>query len=455
LDRTHQPITPQPDPIVDTPPGVWAPAQRAAARLVSPLQRFLAIEAAIGLLLVAATAVALVWANSPWRAAYHHLWEAPIGFQVSGWSFVRPLHFWVNDGLMTIFFFVVGLEIRRESYEGELADLRRAALPIAAALGGMLVPAAFYAALNTGRAGASGWGIAMATDIAFAVGVLTLFGSRVPASLRVLLLALAVIDDIGAIIVIAVFYNQGGALDGLLIAVAAMLVVLGLRATGVRPPLVYVIPGVALWAGLYRAGVHPTIAGVVLGSWAPVRPWFGPSGFAQATHEHLDQIDEKTERAALNEKLRQIEMARREAISPADRLEHLLHPWVAFAIMPLFALANAGVSLGGADLSGDGLFIFLGIVLGLALGKPLGIFAASALATRSGLASRGSDVTYRGIALVGMVGGIGFTMSLFVAQLAFPAGPLLDTAKLGILVASAVAAAVGAVFGLLTLRRAR
>ncbi len=440
MDRTRNPIPSELDPLVDAAPGVWVPAQRAMARLVSPLQRFLAIEAASGLLLMAATAIALVWANSPWRDSYHHLWEAPIGFQVAGWSFVRPLHFWVNDGLMTIFFFVVGLEIRREAYEGELADLRRAALPIAAALGGMLIPAAVYAALNVGRAGSSGWAIPMATDIAFAVGVLTLFGSRVPGSLRVLLLALAVIDDIGAIIVIAIFYNQGGTLDGLLVATTALVVVVGLRTAGVRAPLLYVIPGAALWAGLYGAGVHPTVAGVILGLLAPVRPWFGASGFARTTQEHLDQIDEATDRTALNEKLRQIETARREAISPADRLEHLLNPWVAFA---------------GAELTGDGLFIFLGIVLGLAAGKPLGILAASAIATRSGLASRGSGVTHSGVALVGMVGGIGFTMSLFVAQLAFPPGPLLDTAKLGVLVASAVAAAVGAVFGLLTLRGPR
>jgi NhaA family Na+:H+ antiporter len=429
------------------PPEAWAPAHRVAARLASPLQRFLAIEAASGILLIAATAIALIWANSAWHASYHHLWETAIGIQIGDWAFSRPLHFWVNDGLMTIFFFVVGLEIRRETYEGELAGLRQAALPLAAALGGMLVPAAIYAVLNAGRAGSAGWGIPMATDIAFAVGILTLLGSRVPASLRILLLALAVIDDIGAILVIAIFYNQGGSVLALLVAAAAMATVFAMRAIGVRPPIAYVLPGAILWGAFYAAGIHPTIAGVLLGLAAPVRSWFGPAAFAEATHAHLDGIG-AADRHEVAARLQRIEAARREAVSPADRLQHLLHPWVAFGVMPIFALANAGVALGGADLSGDGLFVFLGIVLGLALGKPLGIYAASAVATASGLATRGEGVGHRGILLVGVVGGIGFTMSLFIAQLAFPPGPLLDTAKLAILAASGAAALGGVVFGL-------
>jgi Na+:H+ antiporter, NhaA family len=217
--------------------------------------------------------------------------------------------------------------------------------------------------------------------------------------------------------------------------------------------LIYIFPGAVLWAGLYGARIHPTIAGVLLGMAAPVRPWFQAAGFAKATREHLGEIGDGMDRQALNATLRAIETNRRESISPADRLQHILHPWVAFAVMPLFALANAGVELGGASLTGDGLFVFLGIVLGLAVGKPLGIFAASAVATASGVASRGSGVTHRGVALVGIVGGIGFTMSLFIAQLAFPPGPLLDTAKLAILAGSAVAAAAGALFGVLLLRR--
>jgi NhaA family Na+:H+ antiporter len=340
---------------------------------------------------------------------------------------------------MTIFFFVVGLEIRREAYEGELAGLRKAALPIAAAIGGMLVPAGIYAAFNAGRAGIDGWGIAMATDIAFAVGVLTLLGRRVSSSLRMLLLALAVIDDIGAILVIAIFYTAGIEPYGLILVAGGAAIVYVLQATGVRPPIAYVIPGVLVWAGLYWSGVHPTLAGVLLGLMTPVRSWFGRAGFAEATRANLDDLE-----GDLHVRLAAIEQARREAISPAERLQHMLHPWVAFAIMPLFALANAGVALGGASLTGDGLFVFVGIVLGLALGKPLGIYAA-------GAALRGK-VSRSGLLVVGIVGGIGFTMSLFVAQLAFPPGPLLDTAKLGILVGSAAAIVLGLLVGLLALR---
>jgi Na+:H+ antiporter, NhaA family len=436
----------------DTPPEAWARVRRAAGRLISPIQRFMAIEAASGLVLVAAVAVALVWANSSWRDSYERLWHTSIGLSVGDWSFARPLHFWVNDALMTVFFFVVGLEIRREMYEGELADWRRASLPLAAALGGMLFPAAIFAAINAGRAGAPGWGIPMATDIAFAVGVLTLLGSRVPASLRILLLALAVIDDIGAIVIIAVFYSGGLSPWGLLVAAGGMGMVVAMRLVGVRTPLAYVVPGAVVWAGLYAADIHPTVAGVLLGLATPVRSWFGPSGFAAATHEHLGAI-ETAEPAGLRERLAAIETARREAISPAERLQHMLHPHVAFGVMPLFALANAGVALGGASLRGDGLFLFLGVLVGLALGKPLGIFAATQATIAAGIATRPTGVSGRGVALVGIVGGIGFTMSLFIAQLAFPPGPLLDTAKLAILVASGAAIAVGLVTGMCLLRR--
>ena len=425
------------------PPEVWARAHRAALKIVSPIYRFLAIEAASGILLLIATVVALVWANSAWADSYDHLWHTPLGFQLGEWSFVRPFHFWVNDGLMTIFFFVVGLEIRREMYEGELAGLRKAALPLAAAVGGMLVPAGIYAAFNWGKAGADGWGIAMATDIAFAVGVLTLLGSRVPTALRMLLLALAVIDDIGAILVIAIFYTPEIHLDGLVVMSAGVAGAIFLRATGMRAPIMYLLPGVVVWAGLYRAGVHPTLAGVLLGLMTPVRPWFGLAGFAEVTRAHLDADGED-----VHHRLAMIETARREAISPAERLQHLLHPWVAFAIMPLFALANAGVALGGADLAGDGLYVFLGIVFGLAIGKPLGIYLLGSFL-------RSQGIRRRGLLLVGVVGGIGFTMSLFVAQLAFPPGPLLDTAKLAILVGSAAAIVAGLILGLATLEKNR
>jgi NhaA family Na+:H+ antiporter len=431
-------------------PETWAPVRRAAEAIASPIQRILAIEAASGIVLLATTVAALVWANV-WTGSYEDLWHTPIGARIGPWAFERTFHFWVNEGLMTVFFLVVGLEIRREIFEGELATLRKSALPVSAAVGGMLVPAAIFAVLNVGREGSAGWAVPMATDIAFAVGVLTLLGSRVPPSLRVLLLALAVIDDIGAIIVIAIFYSGGVSSDGLAVIGAGIGGVLLMRAAGVRTPLLYVAPGAVIWAGLLVSGIHPTVAGVLLGLFAPVRPWFGASGFAATTQAQLETLP-ADDRAALLSSLDHINHARREAVSPVERLIHALHPWVAFVIMPIFALANAGVVLGGARITGDYLWLFVGIVIGLAVGKPLGIAAASLGASRAGIATRSEDITRRGVLLVGLVGGIGFTMSLFIAQLAFPPGPLLDTAKLAILVGSGAAIVAGLLFGLATSR---
>ncbi|MDQ3365961.1 MAG: Na+/H+ antiporter NhaA [Myxococcota bacterium] len=430
-----------------SPPETWKSAERAMRVLASPVQRVLKIEAASGLILLGVTIVALVWANVS-AASYEGLWHTPIGIRFGGSDFTQSLHFWINDALMTIFFLVVGLEIRREIFEGELATFKQATLPLAAALGGMLVPAGIFVLLNYGRAGAAGWAIPMATDIAFAVGILTLLGSRVPAPLRVLLLALAVIDDIGAIVVIGVFYSAGIQVEGFLIAGAGIAGVLALRAVGVRAPLLYLVPGVAVWAGLLIAGIHPTLAGVILGLLTPVRAWFGPSGFAETTQAHLAKVG-ADDRHALLLRLDAINLARREAVSPTERLIHALHPYVAFGIMPLFALANAGVVLGGADLRGDALWLFIGVIAGLVVGKTLGITVATIGTSALGIASRSADMSTRGVLLVGMTGGIGFTMSLFIAQLAFPAGhPLLDTAKLAILVGSGAAMALGLLFGL-------
>jgi Na+:H+ antiporter, NhaA family len=427
------------------PPEAWTPVQAAARKLAEPIYRFIALEAASGVLLFVAVAAALIWANvSP--GSYHAVWEAPVGAEIAGWSVQKPLHFWVNEGLMAIFFFVVGLEIRRELYEGELSDVRRAALPVATAIGGVVLPIVIFVVLNHGRAGAAGWAIPMATDIAFALGVLTLLGSRVPASLRVLLLALAVIDDIAAIIVIAIWFGGAIAWHGFVIAGIGLVVVYGLRVAGVRASPAFVVPAALVWFGLYEAGVHPTLAGVVLGLLTPVRPWFGPSGFRQTTEAHLRELDDG-DRDDLNQRLDEINHARREAVSPVERLIHVLHPWVSYFVMPGFALANAGVVLGGSELHGDGAWLFAGIVLGLVVGKPFGIVAAAAAASRLGGART------PGVALVGIVGGIGFTMSLFIAQLAFPSGPMLETAKLAVIVGSAAATLLGLGYGALKLRR--
>ncbi len=443
--------------LFELPPEAWRVAHRAKRALVRPIERFLKIQAASGLILLAMAIVAMVWANSPWKESYHHLWETPITLGFGAWAFEKSLHFWINDILMVVFFFVVGLEIRREIHNGELSELRRAALPLAAALGGMLVPAGIYWAINFPHPEVHhGWGTPMATDIAFAVGVLALLGKRVPPALRVLLLALAVIDDIGAIVVIAVFYSSGVQVMGLLVAAVAALWILLFQSAGLRSPWMYVPAGVMLWAGMMQAGVHPTIAGVIVGLMTPVRPWLGVDKFVSIAHETVDEFEQKSRTAhdvhELVHALDRLEWARKEAVPPVVRLEAALHPWVAYLIMPLFALANAGVTVDSVDLSAaSSMTVLLGVGLGLAVGKPLGITLASWLAVRSGLAALPRGLDYRQVLVVGMVGGVGFTMALFVAGLGFSDAVHLGAAKLAILGGSAVAAIAGLVYGAMVL----
>jgi NhaA family Na+:H+ antiporter len=384
--------------------GSWPLARATANRLISSVERFLSVEASSGILLLAAAVLAMVWANSPWHAAYERILHAPLGLRIGRFAFERDVDFLVNDVLMVVFFFVVGLEIKRELYVGELSTLRKAALPAFAALGGMLAPAGIYALFNAGKATASGWGIPMATDIAFAVGVLALLGKRVPPSLRILLLALAVIDDLGSIVVIALFYSPGIAIGGLAVAAAGMLLIVALQKLGVRSRWAYVVPGVVTWAGTYAGGVHPTIAGVVIGLLTPIQG---------------------------------------EGDSPVESLQRALHGWVAFVIMPVFALANAGVRLDLTRLSGGSASVLLGVVIGLVVGKPIGVIGFSWLAVRARVAALPAGVRWSSILVMGLVAGIGFTMALFIATLAFPPGASIDVAKLGILLASLTAGAIG------------
>jgi Na+:H+ antiporter, NhaA family len=436
-------------------PETWAPARRVAERVLRPIERFLHIEAASGIVLLVAAVAALVWANSPWSSSYEHLWHTPITVGVGELVSAQPLHFWVNDGLMTIFFLVVGMEIRREIHEGELSDIRRAGLPIAAAVGGMIAPALIYLAFNREPPSQHGWGVPMATDIAFAVGVLSLLGKRVPAALRVLLLALAIIDDIGAILVIAIFYSSGIAWGGLVLAAAGVAGVLALQAFGARSALAYVIPGAITWLGILRAGIHPTIAGVLLGLFTPVRSWFGVAGFLTVARDALDRLraeDGSQDAHKLLEPLRAFKEAQREAVPPVVRVQAALHPWVAFGIMPLFALANAGISLAGFSASNpSSVVIFLGVTVGLVVGKPLGVVAASALTVKLGLCALPRGATWRGMLLVGCVAGIGFTMAIFIAGLAFRDASSLTAAKLAVLLASAAAGVLALAFGWLAL----
>ena len=413
------------------PPGA-SPAVRSAARhLVEPVGRFFRVEAASGLVLWLATFVALAWANWPGSRSYEALWELPFGLQLGADSFVHPLRFWVNDGLMTLFFFVVGLEIRWEIHQGELSSFRRAALPVAAAAGGMIVPALLYAAINRGSDTAAGWGVPIATDIAFAAGVL----------------ALAVIDDIGAIVVITLAYSQGVEIGGLLVFGLATVALLALRKLGVRHVAAYAVPAIAMWCGLHRAGLHPTLAGVALGLLTPVRAWYGRRGVVDTAREVAAAI-ERAEDLDLPVLLERLKRARREALPPVTKLRHDLHAWVAFGVMPLFALANAGVELSGlGGAAGRSTAAFCGIVVGLVVGKPAGILAATFLATRAKVAELPPAVGWRGVVVMGVVAGIGFTMSIFMAGLAFDDPDRLRAAKAAVLAASLLAALLGLLAG--------
>ncbi len=447
--------TRSPDPPSDRPPEAWEPLLRLARLARRPLDRFLAIEAASGLLLLLAAAVALILANSPWADAVKGFWQTPIGLQIGEWRFARSLEWIVNDGLMAIFFFVVGMEIRREIHHGELSTPRRAALPAAAALGGMLVPAAVYLAFASAPEIRSGWGVPMATDIAFAVGVLTLLGRRVPPALRVLLLALAVIDDLGAIIVIAVFYTAKIELSGFGVAGLGLLGILLLQRLGVRHPSAYLAPAVVAWAGTYAAGVHPTIAGVIVGLMTPVRAWLGPDGLSRALEDQLGRLSgpgAPADEHALAQSVRGLSEVTREAVSPAETLIARLHPWVAFGIMPIFALANAGVRFDELSIAGPTAAVALGCALGLVIGKPVGILTACLLTVRLRIASLPAGITARHLLVLGVVAGIGFTMSLFIAQLAFTDAAALGAAKLGVLAGTGIAGVSGLVLGALLLK---
>lgn len=435
------------------PPEAWQPLMSLARLAVRPLERFLRVEAASGIVLLVAAAVALVAANSPWGEAWAHLWHTVIGFRVGAFAFERPLEWFINDGLMVIFFFVVGLEIRREVHHGELSDFRRALLPAAAALGGMAVPALVYLLIAGGPETRHGWGVPTATDIAFAVGVLTLLGKRVPPALRVLLLALAVIDDLGAIIVIGLFYSSGISVSALGVATAGLLGILLLQRFGVRNKAVYVVPAFISWAGVAASGVHPTIAGVVIGLLTPVTAWLGPSGFLAGMQRELEAIDvRKPDTHELAERLKHVALVRREAMSPAESLIEALHPWVAFGIMPLFALANAGVVVSGFSTEGNAALVTAGVAAGLVLGKPLGVALACVLLVKTKLAALPVGLSWRHVLVLGATAGIGFTMSLFVSQLAFHDAAHLAAAKMGVLAATGVASVAALVIGALTLK---
>jgi NhaA family Na+:H+ antiporter len=416
-----------------------------AARAIRPLRDFLATESAGGVVLVGAAVLALVWANSPWQDSYFDLWATELTVGIGSRSLSMDLQHWVNDGLMTLFFFVVGLEIKRELVSGELRDPRAAALPAIAAVGGMVVPALLYLALNRSGDGMDGWGIPMATDIAMAVGVLSLFSRRVPSSLKLFLLALAIVDDIGAILVIAIFYTSSLDAWWLLGAIVVMGVMIGLRTAGVTRLAPFVVLAVVVWFETYESGVHATIAGVVLGLLAPTRPFRRPDLIDADELADISSVEAARETATLA----------KSSVSVVEYLEHVLHPWTSLLVVPLFALANAGVPISRTALE-DAVSspVAWGVVLGLVVGKFVGISLFSWIAIRTRVAVMPRDSSWRGLVAVASLGGIGFTVSLFIASLAFDGTVLLDEAKLGILAASVVAAVVGGLL-ILGLPRAR
>jgi NhaA family Na+:H+ antiporter len=375
-------------------------------RIPATFQRFFRSEAASGIVLLAATACALAWANSPWQPAYLSLLHHPLPVGSDILHLDLSVREWINDGLMALFFLLVGLEIKREMLAGELASRQKAALPIAAAIGGMVVPALLYAAINAGGIGARGWGIPMATDIAFALGIAALMGPRVPASLKVFLAAVAIVDDIGAVLVIALFYTTSIAWVSLAVIAVLVIVLVVLNRVGVQHAAPYLLAGIVLWLAVLSSGIHATIAGVLLAFTIPAS-------------------------------------ASRDESSLLEKLEHALETPVAFFVIPLFALANAGVRVGGASSPEFSLPVLAGIVTGLVLGKPLGISLAAWLALRMRVASLPESVSWRMLVGVSWLGGIGFTMSLFIGALAFADEALLDSAKIGVLLASCIAAFMG------------
>jgi NhaA family Na+:H+ antiporter len=411
--------------------------------LTNPLTRFLRIEVASGFVLLLFTIAALVLANLPWGHHFLEAWETPVGIQFGSLDFTRSIREWINDALMTLFFFLVALELKRELVLGELRNPLMAALSIMAALGGMIVPAVFYLILQSGQPGQHGWGTVMATDTAFVIGCLAILGSRIPQSLRVFMLSLAIVDDIGAILVVALGYGSHISWEALALAVVGFAIVRGMALLGVRSIAIYFLVGGLIWLAVDASGIHPTVTGVILGLMTPTGRWVSD----KRLHAILDRVvayppgDHWSGNTEDRKALRMVETAARETLSPVEQLEIMLHPWVAFAIMPLFAFANAGMPI---SLANYGSSVTVAIFFGFALGKPIGVLSFSWLAVRTGIAIRPPELDWKLLAGGGLLAGIGFTMALFIATLAFSPS-LINVAKIGILSASIFSAVAGVV----------
>jgi NhaA family Na+:H+ antiporter len=425
-------------------------SETSLAHILSPLQKFIHSETASGIVLIIVTVIALVIANSPLAGPYDDVLHSYISISVGPFTLRETVIHWINDGLMAIFFFLVGLELKREALVGELSSLRQAALPFFAAVGGAIAPAVLYILLNAGGAGSVGWGVPMATDIAFALGVLALVGDRAPWTLKVFLTAVAVIDDLLAVLVIAIFYSGGVNVAALGVGIAVLVVLGLLNLLGIRTILVYIALGFVVWVAFLQSGIHATIAGVLVALTVPARRRIDEVGFVQRVRNLIGHFEARdtTSAAMMTDDIQQsavleLEDACEAVQAPLQKLEHQLHTWVAFGIVPIFALANAGVRLSLEGISGAGLPIVLGIVLGLVVGKPLGLIGLSWLVVRTGVAALPEGVRWVHIVGAGCLAGLGFTMSLFIATLGFGESQLLEAAKLGILTASLIAGLLG------------
>jgi len=429
-----------------------APLEKVFDKIVSPFEQFIHDETASGLLLMACAVVALIVANTALYHSYEHLLHTNVSLSFGDWTLEKTLHHWINDGLMALFFFVVGLEIKREVLVGELSDPKAASLPIIAAIGGMLVPALFYMGMNAGDGEMSGWGIPMATDIAFAVGVMVLLGSRVPKTLLTFLVALAIVDDLGAVIVIALFYTEQIVLDALIAAVLLLCVLIFFNRAGVRHPAPYFIVGLLLWLAMLKSGVHATLAGVITALTIPASPKYEPTSFSNLVRKLMDKFDKSYrpgESIMRNDDQRSILQTLENGVhlveTPLQRLEHSMHVWVAFLIIPIFALANAGIPIEFAKI-GESLThpVTLGVIVGLVFGKLVGIAGFSWIAIKMGVGALPEGTNFNQIIGVGFLAGIGFTMSIFIAELAFVGqAENLLMAKTGILFASLFAGIIG------------
>ena len=419
-------------------------------KIILPFQSFVKTESFSGIFLIASMVLALFLANSPWSESYVAIWETQVTFSIGNFAIDKPLLLWINDGLMAVFFFVIGLEIKRELMVGELSSLKQALFPISAALGGMIFPAVIYLVINSTGAGVNGWGIPMATDIAFVLGILALLGKRAPLPLKVFLTAVAIVDDIGAVLVIAFFYTEKIVWGSLLLAAIVFVVLLVLNWTGVRKPLPYALLGIILWVAFLKSGVHATIAGVLLALTIPASTVIDRKGFVARIRDLITRFENegvangesfttKKQRALLEG----IEDCTNAVEAPLQKLEHTLHPWVAFLIMPVFAFANAGVDLRIHIFSALLNPVTVGIIVGLVLGKQLGITLMAWFVTKIGLSEKISGVTWKQIWGAATLAGIGFTMSLFIGNLAFSDPALLLNAKVGILIASLISAFLG------------